>query len=99
MQTAIAETVYSVQFKKTVRPAAAPQNSRSAAAPLLPASTGDWAADCRLGRDHASRLIVQVRNSGDYPRLGQTMKAVATADSWSGVHAGFCQQIAELVAA
>lgn len=95
MQTAIAETVYSVQFKKTIRPAAAPQNSRSAAAPLLPASTGDWAADCSLGRDHANRLINQVRYNADYPRITRTMKAIATAGNWTGVHVGFCQRIAE----
>lgn len=97
MSTAIAETVYSVEFKKTRRIFAA-KASRTAA-PLLPAPTGNWAADCRLGRDHASRLIVQVRASGDYPRLGQTIKAVGSTETWSGVHAGFCQQLAELAAA
>lgn len=95
MQTAIAETVYSVQFKKTVRPVAVHQASRSAAAPLLPASTGDWAADCYLGRDHADRLINRVRYNADYPSFTRAMKAIATAGSWTGVDVGFCQRIAE----
>lgn len=59
------------------------------------AETGNYGADCRLGRKLAEQVLADMREK-DFPGiLGTVMRQMIEDKRYSGIEIGFCHQIAE----
>lgn len=57
--------------------------------------TGDWSADCAVGRAAAADACRVMHFHGVTPVLGFVVKAMVERGRFGGVETGFCQGIAE----
>lgn len=59
-------------------------------------STGDWAADNRLGREYADAAVSCMKEQDVPNLLGHIVKAMRLSTApWTGIEVGFFQRIAE----
>lgn len=59
------------------------------------AETGDYAADCRTGRQVADRLLAAMRERDDPAMLGMAIRKIVEHKRYSGIEVGFCHRLAE----
>ncbi len=57
--------------------------------------TGDYAADCEIGRKTADELISWMAKTGFTPALGTVVQEMMTLGRWGAVHIGFFQKLAD----
>lgn len=59
------------------------------------AETGNYAADCKLGRQLADQVLADMREKGFPPMLGTVVRQMIEDKRYSGIEIGFCHRIAE----
>lgn len=59
------------------------------------AATGDYAADCRTGRERALAVVDAIQGGVGTSLLGHVVRAIGVTGAWSGVEVGFFQVFAE----
>lgn len=63
-----------------------------------PERTGDYMADCAVGRAAGLEIVERLRDGAAPNLLGSVIRDMIASDQFEGVEAGFCSTIAQIVA-